>query len=152
MQYKDEAELFGAILNNPELLKTMPVEIKYNEEFINTLYVILEDEILPYIPYQIYEKIKGKKEKKVTKNKNHINKEELELKLLSSPEAINLVSTNEKYEEDFIELMYLLHGDEIKSYFPEEIFNQIKNEEKAKLYHRNYEKDYEKWVLSLRKK
>lgn len=152
MKYKDEAEFFGAILKNPKLITTLPVTEKYNENLIETLYLILGDEIIPYIPYQMYEKIIHRQSTKhQEKNKNYISYEELEIMLLHSPEAINLVPTNEKYDDKFIEIMYIIHGDKIAPYFPDEIFEQIKNEEEAKKYHDTYEKSYEKWVLSLKK-
>ena len=78
MEYKDEAEFFGAILRNPKLITTLPVTEKYNENLIETLYLILGDEIIPYIPYQMYEKIIHKQgTKHQEKDKNYISYEEL---------------------------------------------------------------------------
>lgn len=51
------------------------------------------------------------------------DEEEIFHQLLQSPENINLISTDDKYDERFMELMYLVWGEEIAPYFPEEMFN-----------------------------
>ena len=54
--------------------------------------------------------------------------------------------TNEKYNNDFLEFMYLIWGDEIEPYIPYEMFEEIKNENLMNKYHQDYDQNRENWA------
>ena len=47
--------LFNTILNNPKKLKSLPLNLISDIDFIEKYYIILKDEIKPYIPAKTYE-------------------------------------------------------------------------------------------------
>ena len=57
--YNDGAKLFRAIIENPKILATLPVIYKYDKEFLELYYIILGDQIAPYIPSEILKQLKN---------------------------------------------------------------------------------------------
>ena len=61
--------LFNTILNNPKKLKSLPLNLisdidfieKYNNNFLEFLYIIWGDELENYIPYEMFEELKNEK-------------------------------------------------------------------------------------------
>jgi hypothetical protein len=58
---------------------------------------------------------------------------------LNDPKAIDAMPTNEKYSDDFLEVEYIVLGDEIKEYFPEEMYDAIVDSLEKDKYHREHE-------------
>ena len=58
-KFKNGAELFRAIINNPKILITLPTHYRYNVDFLEPFYIILNEEIKPYIPYEIFEQLQN---------------------------------------------------------------------------------------------
>ena len=52
-KFKNGAELFRAIINNPKILITLPTQYRYDVDFLEPFYIILNEEIKPYIPSEI---------------------------------------------------------------------------------------------------
>lgn len=153
--YQNSSELFNAIINNPKIINSLPKELTSNIDFIEKYYIILKDEIKPYIPPKTFETLKHREI--IFKNKNNPSLEntpnitlenEIEIlhSLLNDPQTIELLPTNEKYNNNFLEFIYLIWGDDIEPYIPYEIFEQLKNERLMKEYHQNYENEQKKWA------
>lgn len=66
--------------------------------------------------------------------------------ILTNIEFIDLLPTTEKYNNDFLEFLYLIWGDEIEDYIPHEMFEQLKNERLMKEYHQNHNNEQQKWA------
>lgn len=148
-------DIFKTIINYPEMLRQIPEEYKHNIEFLETFYIILGDEIKPYISKNIYEALKRREISfknqylKPKLNKPKISLEsELEIlhNILTDPQAIETLPTDEKYTSACLEFLYLIWGDEIKPYIPYDMFEELKNEELMKQYHRNYHNECENWA------
>ena len=58
-KFKNGAELFRAIINNPQILITLPTQYRYDVDFLEPFYIILNEEIKPYIPYEIFEQLQN---------------------------------------------------------------------------------------------
>ena len=58
-QYPQGEDIFKAILNNPKLLTKLNVTYKYDKDFLELFYIIWDDEIQNYIPYEMYEHLKN---------------------------------------------------------------------------------------------
>lgn len=89
------------------------------------------------------------------KNKPNISLEdEINLlhNILTDPNAINLLPTNEKYNNNFLEFIYIIYGDEIENYIPYEMFEEIKNEQLMKKYHQNHNQEQENWANEVHQK
>lgn len=142
--FKDNAEFFGAILKNPKLIEFIPQEYKNNIDFFETLYIILGDEIKPYISIKIYNYLHKKYNQTPITDIIYDSEEELEIALLYDITLIDKISTNEKYTSEFIEFMYLIWGDELKDYIPYEMYEELDNENKMKAYHLEYKMRYQK--------
>lgn len=126
--FKDEAELFGAILRYPNLIALLPISEKYNKHFISFLYEILGDEILPFIPTEMIRLFKKNK----VQTDIHIpvqTEEELLHNLLTDIETINQLTTNEKYNDEMLEMLYIIYGNKLIDYIPYEMFEQLKNDD-----------------------
>ena len=153
--YQNPSELFNTIINNPRIINSLPKELISDIDFIEKYYIILGEEIKPYIPNKTYETLKHRevilknKEKKQIENKPNISLEnELEIlhNILTDPKFIENLPTNEKYSNDFLEFIYLIWGDEIKPYIPYEMFEEIKNEVLMHKYHQDYDQNREQWA------
>lgn len=153
--YQNPSELFNTIINNPRIINSLPKELISDIDFIEKYYIILGEEIKPYIPPKTYETLKHRevilknKEKKQIENKPNITLEnELEIlhNILTDPKFIENLPTNEKYSNDFLEFIYLIWGDEIKPYIPYEMFEEIKNEVLMHKYHQDYDQNREQWA------
>ena len=153
-KFKNGAELFKAIINNPKILITLPTQYRYDVDFLEPFYIILNEEIKPYIPSEIFNILKHREI--VLKNKNPIQpkfkptitlKDELEIlhDLLADPKTIENIPTNEKYNSAFLEFIYIIWGEQIKPYIPYEIFEQLQNEALMNEYHRSYEQEQKNW-------
>lgn len=129
--------IFHRIINNPKEILLLPKEYQLNIDFLETFYIILKDEIKPYISKKIYETLKHREV--LFKNKFNLqpqNKPNISLEseikilndILTSPKAIEKLPTDEKYSNACLEFLYLIWGDEIKPYFPPEMFEQFTNE------------------------
>lgn len=154
-QYQNPIELFHAILNNPRIINSLPKELISDIDFIEKYYIILGEEIKLYIPNKTYETLKHRevilknKQKNQLENKPNITLEnEIEIlhNILTNPKFIENLPTNEKYSNDFLEFIYLIWGDEIKSYIPYEMFEEIKNEVLMHKYHQDYDQNREQWA------
>ena len=154
-QYQNPSELFHAILNNPRIINSLPKELISDIDFIEKYYIILGEEIKPYIPNKTYETLKHRevilknRQKNQLENKPNITLEnEIEIlhNILTDPKFIENLPTNEKYSNDFLEFIYLIWGDEIKPYIPYEMFEEIKNEVLMHKYHQDYDQNREQWA------
>ena len=154
-KFKNGAELFRAIINNPKILITLPTQYRYDVDFLEPFYIILNEEIKPYIPSEIFNILKHREI--VLKNKNPMQptlrpnitlKDELEIlhDILTDPQTIENLPTNEKYNNAFLEFIYIIWGDQIKPYIPYEMFEQLQNEALMNEYHQSYEQEHEKWA------
>lgn len=148
-------KLFKAILNNPEILTKLNVTYKYDKDFLELYYIILGDEIAPYIPTEILKAFKNNKTSvESLPSKPNItleNEEQILHKLLTDITYINKIPTNIKYKNSFLELFYIFWGDEIQNYIPNEMYEQLKNEMLMHEYHNEHIKKYEKWPKILKK-
>lgn len=148
-------ELFKAIINDPSILRKLPINYQYDLDFLHLFYIILDEKIKPYIPVEIFNMLKHRE----IIFKNHIKhqpsstpnitlKDELEIlhDILTNPKAIENLPTDEKYNSDFLEFIYIIWEEQIKPYIPYEMFEQLQNEALMKKYHNNYEQEYEKWA------
>lgn len=155
----DEIKLFRTILDNPSTLLQLPVQLRYDKDFLELYYILLEDEIAPYIPAHIYAELRNSSKPKgnvdswenLSTSTLMGDEEEIFHQLLQSPENINLISTDDKYDERFMELMYLVWGEEIAPYFPEEMFQAFLETEKVKRANTAYLKDYEEFATGITK-
>lgn len=153
--------LFNTILNNPKKLKSLPLNLISDIDFIEKYYIILKDEIKPYIPAKTYETLKHReiifknKNEEKPKNKPNITLEnELEImhNLLTDLSTINLLPTDEKYNNNFLEFLYIIWGDELENYIPYEMFEELKNEKLMKEYHQSHEEEQENWAKEVNQK
>ncbi len=155
--YSDEAKSFRAILDNPALLSTLPTCLKYDTEFLDIFYIVLGDEIAPYIPYQIFEKLKYGDRQKASSDLQVENapktmlgdEEDVIHQLFSDPSSLSLLSTDDKYDDSLLEIMYLLWGDEISPYIPDEMYQQLVVEEAMRTYHLQYERECRDWAKNF---
>lgn len=152
---KNPLDLFTRILNNPRVIKSLPKDLTENIDFIEKYYIILKDEIKPYITPKTYDTLKHREiilknqNKKQYSHKPNISLEnEINIlhNLLTDPKFIETMPTNEKYNNDFLEFMYLIWGDEIEPYIPYEMFEEIKNENLMNKYHQDYDQNRENWA------
>ena len=71
---KNPLDLFTRILNNPRVIKSLPKDLTENIDFIEKYYIILKDEIKPYITPKTYDTLKHREIIKIkTKSNTHIN-------------------------------------------------------------------------------
>lgn len=56
--FKNGADLFKAIIKNPKILTTLPDEYRYDVDFLEPFYIILNNEIKPYIPKEVFNILK----------------------------------------------------------------------------------------------
>lgn len=56
---KDEMEILHDILQDPKAIEQLPTNEKYNSSFLEFLYIIWGDQIMPYIPYEMFEGLKN---------------------------------------------------------------------------------------------
>ena len=138
MNYQNGEDLFKAIINNPKVITTLPTEYRYDIDFLETYYIILGDEIKPYIPNDTFKILKHREivfknqNLKQLQNKPNITlDDELQMlhNVLTDPKTIETLPTDEKYNNDALELLYTIWGDAIEPYIPYEMFEEIKNEE-----------------------
>lgn len=158
--YSDGAELFKAILEQPELLSQLPTWLRYDKEFLDIFYIILGDEIAPYIPYQIFKQFKlGDLERKPAIS--HLDnapktmlgeQEDIMHQLLTHPDALAELSTNDKYDNDLLDVMYMVWEDAIQPYLPSEMYQQLKDEDRMRQYHIAYDNNIRDWVKTFTKK
>ena len=47
---KNELEILHDILTDPKTIESLPTDEKYNNSFLELIYIIWEDQIKPYIP------------------------------------------------------------------------------------------------------
>lgn len=97
---------------------------------------------------------KNKNEEK-PKNKPNITLEnELEImhNLPTDLSTINLLPTDEKYNNNFLEFLYIIWGDELENYIPYEMFEELKNEKLMKEYHQSHEEEQENWAKEVNQK
>lgn len=74
-------------------------------------------------------------------------------KLKSLP--LNLISDIdfiEKYNNNFLEFLYIIWGDELENYIPYEMFEELKNEKLMKEYHQSHEEEQENWAKEVNQK
>ena len=144
----DGETLFKAIIENPQIIASLPATYKYDYDFLELYYIILEDKIAPYIPTEILKKLKINQFYH-QKNKPNITLEDEEIilhNLLTDPKTLTKIPTNEKYNNQFLEMLYIIWGDKIKPYLPEEMFEELKNEDLMHQYHQNYNNNHLKWA------
>lgn len=153
--FKNGEELFKAILTDPQILETLPINYKYDIDFLETFYIILEDQIKPYIPKEIFSILKH--HDVIFKNNHPIKlkykpqvtlKDEAEIlhDLLTDPKTIETIPTNDKYNNDFLEMLYIIWEDEIEPYILKEMFETLKNEALMHEYHHNHQIKQKIWV------
>ena len=53
-KFNDGAELFKAIINNPSTLMSLPSKYRYDVDFLEPFYIILNEEIKPHIPSEVF--------------------------------------------------------------------------------------------------
>lgn len=98
--YNDSAKLFRAIIENPQILATLPAIYKYDKDFLELYYIILGDKIAPYIPIEILKQLKNNQIKiKQLNDKPNItleNEDEILHAILTNPQAIEKIPTNDK--------------------------------------------------------
>lgn len=154
-KFNDGAELFKAIINNPSTLMSLPSKYRYDIEFLEPFYIILANQIRPYIPSEIFQILQHREIICLNQNKTQLtNKPNITLKdeldilhaLLTNPKTIETLPTDEKYNSDFLEFLYIIWGDQIEPYIPQEMFEQLKNEALMNEYHQSYEQEHEKWA------
>lgn len=154
--FKDEAEFFGAIFHNPQLITYLPATYKYDKDFLEIFYIILGDKIAPYIPYEILKQLKNKENNfNVSKIQHHSfleNEEEILHNILQNPQYIENLPTNEKYNDDFLEMLYIIWEDEIEPYIPKEMFEWLKNEHLMKTYHEKHNQEQQQWINEIDEK
>lgn len=151
--YSDEAKSFRAILDNPALLSTLPTCLKYDTEFLDIFYIVLGDEIAPYIPYQIFEQLKypGVDRKSSVFSLDDVPKtmlgteEDTIHELFTNPSSLGELSTDDKYDDQLLEVMYMIWGEEISPYIPDEMYQQLVEEEAMRNYHLQYERECRDW-------
>ena len=153
--FQTPKELFNAIINNSRVINSLPKELISNIDFIEKYYIILKDEIKPYIPKKVYETLKHReiifKNKHFPKPKYKPNislENELNLfhSLLNDLSILDSLTTDEKYNNDFLEFLYLIWGDELENYIPYEMFEELKNEELMRKYHQDYLQKQKDWA------
>lgn len=130
--FKNGADLFKAIIKNPKILTTLPDEYRYDVDFLEPFYIILNNEIKPNITL----------------------KNELEIlhDILTDPKTIESLPIDEKYNNSFLEFIYIIWEDQIKPYIPFEIFEQLENEALMKKYHQDYRQKQKNWEEEENKK
>lgn len=153
--YENEISIFNQILENPQILTRLPIEYQNDIDFLELFYIILNDKIKPYISPKIYEQLKHReiifknKHMKKPKHKPNISLEdELTIlhNILTDIKTINCLPTTEKYNNNFLELLYIIWGDEIENYIPHEMYEELKNERLMKEYHKNHQNNQERWA------
>lgn len=152
---ENSINLFRQILNQPKTITYLPKEYQTDIDFLELFYIILNDKIKPYISPEIFKILKHREiifknqHIKKTKYKPNISLEDEETLLhniLTNIEFIDLLPTTEKYNNDFLEFLYIIWGDEIEDYIPHEMFEQLKNERLMKEYHQNHNNEQQKWA------
>ena len=152
---QNSEKLFKQIINNPKIIASLPKTLISNIDFIEKYYIILKDEIKPYIPKETYETLKhreiifkNKYKTQLEKRPSITLKSELEIlhDILSDPKTIETLPTDEKYNNSFLEFVYLIWGDEIEPYIPYEMFEELKNTKLMQEYHQNHNQGQEDWV------
>ena len=155
MNNQNSINLFKQILNNPKTITYLPKEYQTDVDFLELFYIILNDEIKPYVSSEIFNTLKHRevvfknKHTKKPKYKPNISLEDeitLLHNILTDISSINLLPTTEKYNNEFLEFLYIIWGDEIENYIPDEMFEQLKNEKLMKEYHQTHENEQKKWA------
>ncbi len=149
----DSSKLFRAIIDNPELLTALPARYKYDKDFLELYYIILGNKIAPYIPTEMLKLLKNNEKQ----NRQLINKPNITLEdeytilhnLLTNPQTIETIPTDEKYNNNFLKLLYIIWGDEIKPYIPSEMFEELKNEALMHEYHQKHNQKQKQWVKEV---
>lgn len=157
--YSDGAELFRAILEQPELLSQLPTWLRYDKDFLDVFYIILGDEIAPYIPYQIFKQFKCSdlEKKPATPHLENAPKtilgeqENVIHQLFTHPDALAELSTDDKYDDDLLEVMYMVWGKAIQPYLPSEMYQQLEDEDRMRQYHISYENGIHDWAKTFTK-
>lgn len=154
--YNDGAKLFRAIIENPKILATLPVIYKYDKEFLELYYIILGDQIAPYIPSEILKQLKNNQiQTSELNSKPNItleSEDEILHAILTNPQAIEKIPTDDKYNSNFLELLYIIWGDQIEPYIPYEMFEYLKNESRMNEYHNIHDKELENWAKEVHDK
>ena len=160
-EFKDGAELFSAIIQNPQILALLPESHKNDIDFLEIFYIILNDKIKPYISNETYNILKRREIRFKNQNKKPLTykpiitlNDELEIlhDLLTNPQAIEKLPTDEKYKNEFLEFIYIIWGDEIEPYIPYEMFEHLKNESLMHEYHQEYNQKYEELAEEINNK
>ena len=121
MNNQNSINLFKQILNNPKTITYLPKEYQTDVDFLELFYIILNDEIKPYVSSEIFNTLKHRevvfknKHTKKTKYKPNISLEDeitLLHNILTDISSINLLPTTEKYNNEFLEFLYIIWGDE----------------------------------------
>ena len=71
--------------------------------------------------------------------------------ILDNPSTLLQLPVQLRQDKDFLELYYILLGDEIAPYFPEELFQSFLETEKVKRANTAYLKDYEEFATGITK-
>ena len=160
-EFKDGAELFSAIIQNPQILALLPESHKNDIDFLEIFYIILNDEIKPYISNETYNILKRREIRFKNQNKKPLTykpiitlNDELEIlhDLLTNPQTIEKLPTNEKYKNEFLEFIYIIWEDAIEPYIPYEMFEQLKNESLMHEYHQEYNQKYKELAEEINNK
>lgn len=160
-QFQNSEDLFKSIIHHPEILAQLSEEYQDDIDFIETFYIILGSEIKPYVSKEIYNRLKHREiifKNKYCKKKQDYPKislkseEELLHDLLTDPATLDVLPTDEKYNDSLLEFMYIIWGDELKPYIPKEIYEQLVNEAKMNEYHLKHYQNYKELANNIQKK
>ena len=158
--YQNLTELFKAIINNPQIIRSLPQNLKTDIDFIETFYIILNDKIKPYISKETYNSLKHREIIFKNQHIKQINKPNISLleeenilhNILTDISYINLLPTDEKYNSNFLEMLYIIWEDDIEAYIPYEIYEHLKNEKLMKQYHQTHHKNQVQWAKEVDQK
>lgn len=71
--------------------------------------------------------------------------------LFTHPDALAELSTDDKYDDDLLEVMYMVWGDAIQPYLPSEMYQQLEDEDRMRQYHISYENGIHDWAKTFTK-
>ena len=161
MNNQNSINLFKQILNNPKTITYLPKEYQTDVDFLELFLYHFKWWIKPYVSSEIFNTLKHRevvfknKHTKKPKYKPNISLEDeitLLHNILTDISSINLLPTTEKYNNEFLEFLYIIWGDEIENYIPDEMFEQLKNEKLMKEYHQTHENEQKNGLKKKTKK